>query len=837
MISSRVKVFIVLLILGLSSLSLIYWSFLNYQNINTSINKIATPNDKSNKINRVFQEIIEADNLFHSYTLTLDSLMLKSYQKKMNFVNNQIESLESDFLNDRVQQNNLDSLSKIVRQKSEYLTTLLKLKNERSNAFFTREALMRIGRQLKDTAFIEKALLRRERLVAVRDSIEKEELVKKPDEYKGIEGFFRKIFGRPSIRIDTIRSIEEQINYSLETSIDTSIIRDYFVDTTLIAVRKILLDVLTEEIDLQYKLNEAELQLYEQDQRLIDNIKIIVSEILEEEKTRNKVSTANVLEETNQATQEIFMIGGIGILLSAIFLFLIFKDITKANNLRKHLQIEKERALNLAQAKEEFLAKMSHEIRTPLHNIMGFTQLLAKGDFKKDEKEYIDAIFQSNRYLSELIDNILEKSKIDAGIFKVEKTAVFLQNLANELHQLFKYSFLEKSLQFEIEIEDKLKQNPVWVDNLKLKQVLINLIGNALKFTESGFVKIAFSLKGNKGKYELHILVEDSGKGLEDYEKERIFNQFEQGEHAKLSSLTGSGLGLTISRDIIEAFGGEIKVESTHETGTRFHLFFPVHIDEGGSNILTKQEVLDFEIIDSQFNVNLLVIEDDPWNAKLMINILKDRVRQLKVCINAEEAITYLKTADSDVDLIMTDISLPKMDGIQFFKLIRKLGYNMPVVAITAHVLKNKKTEMLSKGFSGIIIKPFQVNDITRVLRQHFIANEVPNTGIAHSGKKYEALWVFAGKDELSYQKLVADFKSSLQTKYQDFEIAIKERNAQKVSTLAHQMKSAFEQININSFSEGFQSIVLYGELDKRDRLFEEAKDILQQLGKVIDNI
>src|SRR5690554_343938 len=472
MISSRVKVFIVLLILGLSSLSLIYWSFLNYQNINTSINKIAKPNDKSNKINKVFQEIIEADNLFHSYTLTGDSLMLKSYQKKMNFVNNQIESLESDFLNDRVQQNNLDSLSKIVRQKSEYLTTLLKLKNERSNAFFTREALMRIGRQLKDTAFIEKALLRRERLVAVRDSIEKEELVKKPDEYKGIEGFFRKIFGRPSIRIDTIRSIEEQINYSLETSIDTSIIRDYFVDTTLIAVRKILLDVLTEEIDLQYKLNEAELQLYEQDQRLIDNIKIIVSEILEEEKTRNKVSTANVLEETNQATQEIFMIGGIGILLSAIFLFLIFKDITKANNLRKHLQIEKERALNLAQAKEEFLAKMSHEIRTPLHNIMGFTQLLAKGDFKKDEKEYIDTIFQSNRYLSELIDNILEKSKIDAGIFKVEKTAVFLQNLANELHLLFKYSFLEKSLQFEIEIEDKLKQNPVWVDNLKLKQVL-----------------------------------------------------------------------------------------------------------------------------------------------------------------------------------------------------------------------------------------------------------------------------------------------------------------------------------------------------------------------------
>ena len=233
----------------------------------------------------------------------------------------------------------------------------------------------------------------------------------------------------------------------------------------------------------------------------------------------------------------------------------------------------------------------------------------------------------------------------------------------------------------------------------------------------------------------------------------------------------------------------------------------------------------------------MLVIEDDPWNAKLMINILKDRVRQLKVCINAEEAITYLKTAGSDVDLIMTDISLPKMDGIQFFKLIRKLGYNMPVVAITAHVLKNKKTEMLSKGFSDIIIKPFQVNDITRVLRQHFIANEVPNTGIAHSGKKYEALWVFAGKDELSYQKLVADFKSSLQTKYQDFEIATKERNAQKVSTLAHQMKSAFEQININSFSEGFQSIVLYGELDKRDRLFEEAKDILQQLGKVIDNI
>ncbi|WP_375578489.1 ATP-binding protein [Marivirga tractuosa] len=835
MFSSRIKVFIVLLIIGISSFSLLYWSYLNYVNINESIKVIAEPNDKSNKVNKVFQEIIEADNFFHTFILTDDSNMLNSYHEKMQIVKSHIQSLESDFLNDSVQLKNLDSLNRIVEEKSEYLNIILRLKKEQSNAFFTSEALKRIGRQLQDSAFIEKALLRKERLVASLDSVERQEIIRKPDDFKGINGFFRKLFGKPNIEVDTIRTIEEQIDYSLELSIDTSIVRDYFVDTTLIAVKAILLDVLTEEIDLQYQLNDAELKLYEQDQKLIDNIKIIVGEILEQERTKNERNSVIVLEETNQATQRIFIIGGVGILLSAIFLFLISQDITKANQLRKNLQLQKERALNLAQAKEGFLAKMSHEIRTPLHNIMGFTHLLSKAEMRDNEKEYIAAISQSNRYLSELIDNILEKSKIDAGNFKIEKTAVHIPYLANELHQVFKYKFLEKSLQFEIEVDDKLKENSVWVDSLKLKQVLINLIGNAVKFTESGYVKIIFYLESlNESKQELHIVVEDTGKGITDIEKELVFKQFEQGEHAKSSSLTGSGLGLTISKDIIEAFGGEIKVESVPEAGTRFHLFFPVHIDSGIEKVEQQGEVYSNEISNGKYDIHLLLVEDDPWNAKLMINILKDCVYDFKVCINAEEALDYLKSTKKEVDFIMTDISLPGMNGVQFFKLIRKLGYEMPVAAVTAHVLKNKEGEVLSKGFSDVIIKPFKPIDILSLLGQYFNKVEVVKT---EKTPKYQGLWAFAGKDQANYDKLLSDFKQSLDEKLKGFEQAISQKDAENLSTLAHQMKSAFEQINLEDYSEIFQSIEVYVGLNNYERAFEEAESLLPKLKQVVEGI
>lgn len=230
----------------------------------------------------------------------------------------------------------------------------------------------------------------------------------------------------------------------------------------------------------------------------------------------------------------------------------------------------------------------------------------------------------------------------------------------------------------------------------------------------------------------------------------------------------------------------------------------------------------------------MLIVEDDPWNAKLMINILKDRVYDFKVCIDAEEALDYLKSSKKEVDFIMTDISLPGMDGIQFFKMIRKIGYEMPVAAVTAHVLKNKEEEMLSKGFSDVIIKPFHPIDIVRLLNQYF--NKIEDHK-KDNLPKYQGLWSFSGNDEGVYHKLFSDFKLSLETKLKAFENAITEKDAKKLSSLAHQMKSSFEQIDKNDFSETFQSIEVYVELDKNDRAFEEAEMLFPKLKQVLGDL
>lgn len=825
-------------VIGISSFSLLYWSFYNYQNINNSLEKIATPNDRTNNVNQVFQKIIEADNAFNTFILTDDSISLKSYYDEMEGVHQQLHILKEEFDYDSNQKNRLDSLEKIVKEKSDYLNVILKLKKEQSSAFFTSEALQRIGRQLKDSAFIERALLQKQRLLASRDTIENEKIIRKLDDYKGISGFFRKIFGKPNIEIDTIRTLEEQIDYSLEMSVDTSIVRDYFIDTTLTAVKKILLDVLEEEVDLQSKLNQAELQLIQQDQSLVKNIKLIVEEILYEEKERNNLQAANMLEKTNQATQQIFMIGGVGILLSAVFLFLLFQDVSKANQLRKTLQYQKDKAENLARAKEDFLAKMSHEIRTPLHNIMGFSELLAQQNLSGQQEGYLKSILHSNRYLNELIDNILEQSKIDAGSFSIERTAVYIPKLAREMQMIFRYKFMEKSLDFKLSIQKEFENHIIFADELKLKQVLINLIGNAVKFTSAGYIELSFALnKIVEGKAELNITVEDSGNGISEQDKEIIFEQFKQGEQAKLNSLTGSGLGLAISKYIIEAFNGEIGLETIQNVGTRFYLFFPVSIQEDdhidiGEDI---QESNSLPLSNLYFPIRVLLVEDDVWNAKLMDSILSKRVDHLEIFDSAEKAIEHLKSSGKGVDLILTDISLPGMDGIEFFKCVMEMKLNTPVVALTAHILENKKQEIFSSGFTDLVNKPFKANDILQLLHKYFPQENKKVASVPDFDVEF--MWEFAGQDQEEYQILLNDFCGSLQDKASSFQEAYKAKDLKSMGDLAHQLKSSLEQLKYEKLSEDLHSIEIYATLKMESRLMEEAKLIMPKLNRITKDL
>ncbi|GAA5022821.1 hypothetical protein GCM10011506_00150 [Marivirga lumbricoides] len=836
--SALTKLWIVLIIIIITAGSVLFWGYDNYGKLVQSLNTISEPNQKIALINELFQEIVEADNYFNAYALTDDTASRKQYLDKISSVRIILEELEIILADDSLQKERVDSLQQTINVKYNYLTTFLNLKKEKASALFTNEALNRISNQLKDSAFIEKELKREQRMVSSVEPVEKEKIVVRPDEYEGINGFFRKLFGKENLKLDTVKTIEDRINYSLDYSVDTSIVRDYFIDTTLSAVKNILVDVLAEEIDMQQKLNKVELELIKQDQKFIAIIRSIISKLRTEELAKNIRQQDVSRIQAKQLTRELLIIGGIGIALSAIFIFLILRDITRAGLYRRKLEEEKKRAEHLAKVKEEFLSKMSHEIRTPLHSIIGFSDLMSQSELNANQKRYLQAIAESNKHLKQLIDDILDQAKIDAKKLIIEEQPVYIPKLAKELELIFLQKFESSQLSFDVQVSDFFKANIFISDLFKLKQVLMNLIGNAIKFTDIGYVRLSFEAeKLTDEDCKIYIAVEDTGKGIKEEEFSQIFEQFQQGVSGRQIGISGTGLGLSISKSIIEALGGSIAVESEVGIGSVFKINFRAKY--AAYSEADAIEIINEELNQSKnFSANILVLEDDPWNAQLLAEILKNTTESYTICSSAEEAITLLKSKPK-IDLIFTDINLPEMSGEDFQKFCRSNGLNIPIIALTAHIQKSKKEELLKMGFDAVCIKPFAKIEILQLLSTFLEELVVVEQPPSEADKKpateidTSVLQQFAGNNAEVFQELLNTFHEEYALKLEKLDTAYKQKDVKGIGNIAHQLKSALEQIAFDQLSETLKTIELFAEMDKTQRVLEETQRILPDLHEV----
>ncbi|MBK6263977.1 response regulator [Marivirga sp. S37H4] len=840
--SALTKLWIVLIIIIITAGSILFWGYNNYDKLLQSLNQITEPNQKAALINELFQEIVEADNHFSSYVLTDDTSSERMYMEKISSVQYKLNELEELLQEDSVQRERIDSLQSTIEAKNSYLTTFLNLKKEKVSALFTSEALARISNQIQDSTFVEKELRRKQRIVGSVEPVEKEKIVIKPDDYEGISGFFRKLFGKENMELDTIRTIEEQINYSLDLSVDTSIVRDYFIDTTLSAVKNILVEVLAEEMEMQQKLNSIELELISQDQKFITIIRSIISELQAEEYTKNVRQQNMARIQAQKLTRELVIIGVVGIALSSIFIFLILRDITRAGHYRKKLEEEKKRAEQLAKVKEEFLSKMSHEIRTPLHSIIGFSDLMRQSKLDENQQKYLNAIAESNSHLKELIDDVLDQAKIDAGKLTLDKKPVFVPQLVEELKLIFMQKFESNKLRFEVSVSDFLSTHIFISDLFKIKQVLMNLIGNAIKFTEEGYVKVTFDqVILTDESCQIHIEVSDTGKGIKEEEFSKIFEQFQQGTSGKLIGIAGTGLGLSITKSIVQLLGGNISLESQIGKGSIFKLNFQAPYETCPEQFLGHTDIKVEELFDQtqHFPIRIVVVEDDPWNAQLLMETLRPITDSQTLFSNAEDAVAYL-SSDPEVDIIFTDINLPEMSGVQFLQHCKREGLNVPIIALTAHIQQSKKEEFLRAGFDAVCIKPFTKEDVMKLLNDYFEADTVTINRPVNGEIKQaittldtSVLKEFANNDQEAYNELLISFSEEYSAKIKRLKRAFEFKDISAIGGICHQLKSALEQLHYNSLSENLLSIELFADMKKNQRVLEEIERILPVLNEI----
>ncbi|MBF0475335.1 MAG: PAS domain S-box protein [Deltaproteobacteria bacterium] len=410
----------------------------------------------------------------------------------------------------------------------------------------------------------------------------------------------------------------------------------------------------------------------------------------------------------------------------------IIEDISKRKNDEEALIKAREDALSANRAKSEFLANMSHEIRTPMNSVMGFADLLIKSHLDKKQLEFVSAIKQASSNLMFILNDILDISKIEAGKLELESIIFNLYDLCDQVIEAFEVLANKRGIGLHLEMSPDLRVK-LHGDPNRLRQILINLVGNAVKFTSSGSVELVVTQCGNNlyfgetNTVTLIFAVTDTGLGIPADQREAIFDPFTQVDASTKRKYGGTGLGLNICKKLVALMGGEIWVKSSEGVGSTFYFtahFELVHDSESPSIGKEKEQPIFLRPL------RILLAEDDVLNQRFATEVLRSQGHSVELAVDGKEVINKLTT--KPFDLILMDISMPDMDGTEVTKVIRGSTLNffdskIPIIAQTAHALKGDRERFLESGMDGYITKPIDIDELSAVIRQvmpHFILKD-----------------------------------------------------------------------------------------------------------------
>lgn len=403
----------------------------------------------------------------------------------------------------------------------------------------------------------------------------------------------------------------------------------------------------------------------------------------------------------------------------SISIVAIIKDITERSRYEKELKHARIRAEDADKLKSSFLANMSHEIRTPMNAIVGFSNLLTESDVTEDEKlEYLNYITMNSATLLTLIDDIIDISKIEAGQIKIKKTSIKLSDLFEDIYAT---SLEQKKIFDKIniilikEIEEELKNTVILIDYIRVRQIFINLINNALKFTEEGHVKFGAKLSEYFNIKVINFYVEDTGIGIKEKDTQLIFNQFVKIESNNEVLKRGTGLGLTISKKLVTLMGGKITVKSEFGKGSLFNFSIPYKVTK--SKPLKKEETQ--KHIENEWNhLTILIAEDEYTNFKFLETVLKKKNPTIIRAINGLEAVNHIKE-NKKINIVLMDIRMPEMDGYEATKQIKLIRPKITVIAQTAFAMNTEREKIINAGFDDYLAKPVSKNKLIKIISKY----------------------------------------------------------------------------------------------------------------------
>lgn len=775
------KIILSYLVLGALSILVGVFLYSEFQNYTSDANEKAGEKkfiETGTLINLVYETdgfsrlalLTENDADFEKYIIKTDSLFLKIKEIKLLTTNN-------------FQLNQLDSVKSLLIEKNQNIEQLriLRLTNNKDSS-------------------LDDILMEVKKLEASIGLNSVETLYRNPSKLSNRE---RKIW----------QSYADYLNSN--TGRDTSTVKSKTVDSMLVASRYIVAEAKKENSRIRQSLMQKENDLIRNDLNISERLReIIVSFDTEIAKNNNleKLQRAESMARTGEILKFAAIIGGIIVLL---FSYLILSDFFKAERFKKNLEVSKYYAESLLKSREQLISTVSHDLKTPLNTISGYSELFQNSSLSEKQKYYLSQITSSSHFISHLVDDLLDYSKLEAGKLPIENIPFSLENIIIEAGNAVKQQYLQKPVELKYSISEKIKSQIFESDPLRIRQIINNLVGNAFKFTEKGSVEIKVEdlpadKEGIERKNEtskIKISVIDTGIGISEEKQQLIFNEFTQAETDIAHKFGGSGLGLAISKKLTELLGGTIEVESVLGEGSSFNLILPLKKSERVLSRINLDEPA-IEAGNSFNGLKAVIIDDDD----AMRALLQEVFEQLNISSKAFQDYDDFVKIPVDYDFILTDIQMPKTDGFTILKNLKNgeiASYkNQPVIAMTGS-REHLRDFYFEKGFIEMLPKPFSKQELITVLEKIFperssfskekILDENVEKEVPQSDKfDLSLLKSFLNTDE-ALEEVLTIFNTQTEQDLQQIKNAIEEKNIEKIAEIAHRMLTMFRQLKANA--------------------------------------
>ncbi len=765
---------IILSYLVLGALSVLVGAFLYSEFKNFTAESTETKGEKKFiETGTLINLVYETDGFSRLALLTESDEDFEKYMAKTDSLFRKIEEIKS-LTNNDFQVKQLDSVKSLLEDKNRNIEQLriLRLTNKKDTSL---DDIMKEVRKLESSVGLYSV----------------ESLIRNPSKLSNRE---RKVY----------QSYADYLNR--DATRDTATVKSKTVDSMLVASRYIVAEAKKENSRIRESLIQKENELIRNDLNISERLREIIGSFDREISKNNnleKQQRAESMERTKQILKFAGILGGIVVLL---FSYFILSDFFRAERFKKNLEESKNYAESLLKSREQLISTVSHDLKTPLNTISGYSELFENSSLSEKQKYYLAQITSSSHFISHLVDDLLDFSKLEAGKLPMESIPFSLENIIIDAGNAVKQQHSQKPIELKISISEAIKNQIFESDPLRIRQVINNLVGNAFKFTEAGSIEIKVeeiekfdtSAMLSTGKIsKIQISVIDTGIGISEEKQQLIFNEFTQAETEIAHKFGGSGLGLAISKKLTELLGGNIKVESVLGKGSNFILTLPLRNSE---RVLTKtipKESNSFK------GLKAVIIDDD----EAMRALLQEIFEQMNIASEAFQSYESFRTG-SDFDFVLTDIQMPKTDG---FTVLEKLkngeinSYkNQPIIAMTGS-REHSRDFYLNKGFTEMLPKPFSKQELVAVLERIFpnhrnfseenIAEEIFKSN-STTNEKFDLslLKSFLNTPE-ALEEVLEVFNSQTEKDLLQIKNSIAEEDINKITEIAHRMLTMFRQL------------------------------------------